>query len=68
MIGNPLKKTYYGDTLNIYCPDRSALIKSFQVYFTIDFMVRNRKLGTFPIVEEIVIDVDRKEELKMSAA
>ena len=68
---HPLIKTYGGtnkdDFLNIYCPDRNALVKSLKVYYQINFMMINRNFGSFPKIDDAIIEIDWKEESKMNA-
>ena len=61
---NLLYKTYPGAELRIYSQDRKAALDSFICYWQIDHMIKAREFGLFPLVPDVVIAIDKQEELK----
>ena len=48
--------------LNLYSQDRKAAVDSFRCYWQIDQMIISRNFGSFPLVENVKIQVDDEED------
>ena len=51
--------------LNIWNQDRKAAVNSFMCYWQIDYMIRDRSYGNFPLLEGIKIDLDKKDNREL---
>ena len=56
--------TYPNAELNIYSQDRKAAVDSFSCYWQIDNMIKQREFGFFPLVEDVLIKIDKEYEAK----
>ena len=54
-----LSLTYPGAELRIYSQDRKSALDSFSCYWQIDHMIKAREFGIFPLVPDVVIEIDK---------